>query len=315
MDRGKLLFDHPKLVFVAGPLILLVCLGFIVYDLYMGSYGVLLLFLVVFILMLIWFIYGIRNYRETIWENCAGVLNFPNPVPKTVWFADVKAIYPQYTYSPKSRQLLTSRLCIMDKSGTVFEFRDHTAVLTLALALSKKWNLYDPEYDIKNIDAREKGRMRMLLGFSNTFARILKFVVALIFGAGAFALTYLLLGWNIWPGVVGVTLVATVLAYFGSIFAIGAVLIKREDVKRKVFRMKAAGTIKSLDKDIVKAYMSTPPPAFDGTYDLFDELVSQVKKGRPAVKVTARRGPAAKPPVNGAKASVRESKGHALRKT
>jgi len=312
MERGKLLFDQPKLVFIAGPAILLVCLGIVIYDLFMGYYLYILLFMVVFLATLTWFIYGIRTNRESVWENCAAVLDFPNPVPKTVWFQDLRAIYPLYTYSPKTRKLLTSRLCLLDSKGQLLQFRDHTAVLTLAMALTKQWKLYDGDYDIKHITRGEMSRMRMLLGFSNALARVLKFISALAAGMAAYAFTYLVLGWGLWPGAIAAGVVAMLLGYFGSIFAIGAILIEREDVKRRISMMKEAGLLKGLDMGIVKAYMSSPPPPFDGKYDLFDELVSQMGKvkGRPRPKPAkaAGKGPKAKMP-SGPSPHASEDKG------
>jgi hypothetical protein len=70
-----------------------------------------------------------------------------------------------------------------------------------------------------------------------------------------------------------------------------------------------------MDSAVVKAYLSSPPADFDGTYDLIDELISQVKKAksRPAKKAAAKAAPAKKTGsglkgLNGPPAGVRNAR-------
>lgn len=285
-DKGNVVYNTSKLVFIAGPLILIICLAFSVHQIITKEYfygffagGIFVLALVLF------FMLSLRN-RETVWENCGGILYFPSPLPRIIRFKDVKIAYPLYSYSPSTKKMVTSKLCLLDKKGNLFVFRNLDAVAAVILGLSTDWKkVYIYDYDIQNLTKGQQARMKMLLGFSNNFARLLKFLMFFVFGFGVIIVGYFVLRVEMDLYLFLAALLCALVAYFGSIFIIGALLIQRENTKRRIMRMKQARLTKKLDRKLLRKFLSSEVPDYDGDYDMFTEIAVEFGKGPPREEV------------------------------
>jgi hypothetical protein len=285
-DKGNVVYNSSKLIFITGPFLLLLCLVLSIYHLYVKMYFYFAIFAAIFLLILFLFLIINRKNRETVWENCAGILNFPSPIPRMIWFKDVEVAYPLYSYSPSTKKMVTAKLCLIDKGGNLFVIKNLDAVTASIIGLSKRWKkVYVPDYDIQNLTRGQQARMKMLMDFSNNTARLIKFLMFFLFGGLVILIGYFVLSIDIGLYLFIFALLFALVAYFGSIFLIGAILIQRENAKRKIMRMKQSKLTKKLDRGLLKKFLSSDVPDYDGDYDMFTEIAVEFGKGPPREEV------------------------------